>query len=240
MTLQKCLLILGLLFLTIAVAAQDASQLKTQKEKVSYALGMQMGKEFQKQSVDLDLPTLVKGLTEAFDGTKTLLTEDEMHVILANAREEFRQKQAAIREEKSEATLLEGEKFLAENKNKEGVISLPSGLQYKILTEGTGKKPEIDEKVICNYRSTLIDGTEFDSSEKHSGPVTLPLRGVIEGWKEALLMMTEGSKWQIFVPPHLAYGKQGSGLVVPANATLVFELELVAVEESDTGERNKE
>lgn len=240
MTLTKWILTFGVTFLHIAVAAQDASELKTQKEKVSYALGMKMGGEFHKQALDLDLATLVKALAESYDDTKTLLTEDEMRAILADARQDYRQKQSALREEKAEATLQEGEKFLAENQKKEGVVSLPSGLQYKVLSEGQGDKPEIDEKVVCNYRGTLIDGTEFDSSEKHDGPVTFPLRGVIKGWKEALLMMPAGSKWQLFVPSHLAYGKEGSGLVVPPNATLVFELELVSVQENEADERDRE
>jgi FKBP-type peptidyl-prolyl cis-trans isomerase len=232
MTLKKWTLTLGVTLFAVAVAAQDA-ELKTQKEKVSYALGMEMGGDFHSQSLDLDLPTLVKGLIESYDGSKTVLTEDQMRVVLASAREEYRQKQAALREEKAQANLREGLEFLAENKTKEGVISLPSGLQYKILQQGEGEIPDMDEKVVCNYRGTLTDGTEFDSSEKHSGPVTFSLRGVIKGWQEALLMMPEGSKWQLFVPPDLAYGKEGSGLVVPPNATLVFELELVAVKEND-------
>jgi len=239
MTLKKWTLTVGVTLLAVAVAAQDTG-LKTQKERVSYALGMQMGGDFHSQSLDLDLPTLVIGLIESYNGGKTLLTEDQMRTVLAGAREEHRQKQAARREEKAQATLHEGLEFLAENKKKEGVISLPSGLQYKILKQGEGETPEIDEQVVCNYRGTLIDGTEFDSSEKHSGPVTVSLTEVIKGWKEALLMMPAGSKWQLFVPPDLAYGKEGSGLVVPPNATLVFELEFVAVKETDADETDKE
>jgi FKBP-type peptidyl-prolyl cis-trans isomerase len=239
MTLKKWTMTLGVTLLAVAVAAQDA-ELKTQKERVSYALGMEMGGDFHSQSLDIDLPTLVIGLVESYNGGKTQLTEDQMRTVLASAREEYRQKQAAQREEKAQATLHQGLEFLAENKKKEGVISLPSGLQYKILKQGEGEKPEIDEEVVCNYRGTLIDGTEFDSSEKHSGPVTVSLTEVIKGWKEALLMMPAGSKWQLFVPPHLAYGKEGSGLTVPPNATLVFELEFVAVKEDYTDEPDKE
>jgi len=237
---QKWILGMGVALVTVAVAAQDASELNTQKEKFSYALGMQMGAGFRKQVLDLDLATFAKGLAESFNGDKTMLTEDEMRTVLADAQEEYRKKQAALREEKAEATLKDGEKFLAENKNKEGVVALPSGLQYKILKQGNGDKPEIDEKVVCNYRGTLLDGTEFDSSAKHNGPATFPVRGVIKGWREALLMMPAGSKWQLFVPPRLAYGQNGSGQMVPPNATLIFEVELLSVKENEGDERDRE
>ncbi|MGO9403415.1 MAG: FKBP-type peptidyl-prolyl cis-trans isomerase [Terriglobales bacterium] len=120
------------------------------------------------------------------------------------------------------------------------MVTLPSGLQYKILKEGKGEKPEIDEKVVCNYRGTLLDGTEFDSSAKHNGPATFPVRGVIKGWTQALLMMPAGSKWQLFVPAHLAYGQQGAGQMIPPNATLIFELELLSVKEKEGEERDRE
>jgi len=240
MPCQKWILALGFALLTVTTVAQNTSELKTQKEKFSYALGMQMGSGFRKQVLDVDLATFAKGLAESFHGDRTLLTEDEMRTVLTNAQEDYRKKRAELREEKAQATLKEGEKFLAENKNKEGVVALPSGLQYKILKPGKGEKPELDEKVVCNYRGTLLDGTEFDSSAKHNGPVTFPLRGVIKGWKEALLMMPTGSKWQLFVPPHLAYGQEGSGQTVPPNATLVFDLELVSVHETEGEERDRE
>lgn len=237
---QRWILGLGVAFLTVAVAAQDASELKTQKEKFSYALGMEMGAGFRKQVLDLDPAIFAKGLAESFNGAKTMLTEDEMRAVLVNAQEEYKKKQAALREEKAQATLREGEKFLAENKNKEGVVTLPSGLQYKILKQGKGDKPEIDEKVVCNYRGTLLDGTEFDSSVKHNGPATFPVRGVIKGWTEALQMMPAGSKWQLFVPPYLAYGQDGAGQMVPPNATLIFEVELLSVKEKEEHDRDRE
>jgi FKBP-type peptidyl-prolyl cis-trans isomerase len=235
---HKWILALGAAFLTAAAAAQNAPNLKTEKQKFSYALGMQMGADFRKQTLDLDLATFNKALAQSFNGGKTLLTEDEMRTILANAKEEFQKKQAELREEKAEATLKEGEKFLAENKNKEDVVTLPSGLQYKILKEGIGDLPKLNEHVVCNYRGMLLDGTEFDNSNKHNGPSTFPMRGVLEGWREALLMMRVGSKWQLFVPPDLAYGKRGApSLNVPPNATLIFELELFAVKDIEGAER---
>lgn len=240
MLCRKWILALAAAFLTVAISAQDTPDLNSQKEKVSYALGMQMGADFRKQDLDLDLATLTKGLAESFNGGKTMLTEEEMHAILAAAKEEYQKKQAALREEKAEATFKEGEKFLAENKNKEGVVALPTGLQYKILKPGKGDKPQVRDDVVCNFRGMLLDGTEFDSSAKRHGPVTFPVRGVIRGWEQALLMMPEGSKWQLFVPPQLAYGKAGSpSRKVPPNATLIFEVELLDVKEGNE-ERDRE
>ena len=237
MPCRKWIFALGAAFLTVAVVAQDVPGHQSKKEQLSYALGMEMGEGFRKQDLDLDLATLMKGLSESFNGGKTMLTEEEMRTVLADAKEEYQKKQAAIREEQAEATLREGEKFLAENKTKNGVVTLPTGLQYKILQQGNGNKPAIYEHVVCNYRGMLIDGTEFDSSTKHNGPSTFPVRGVIKGWEQALQMMPEGSKWQLFVPPQLAYGKDGAAAMkVPPNATVVFELELLAVK----GDEKKE
>lgn len=237
---HKCTLACGVAFLTVVSTAQNAPDLSSQKEKTSYALGMQMGADFRKQSIDLDVATFTKALTESFTGSKTLLTDDEMRAVLAEAKEEYQKKQAALRQEKAEATLREGEKFLTENKNKDGVVTLPTGLQYKILRQGKGEKPEISEQVVCNYRGMLLDGSEFDNSAKHDGPSTFPVRGVIKGWEEALMMMPVGSKWQLFVPSQLAYGKVGApSLKVPPNATLIFELELLAVKEGSK-ERERE
>jgi FKBP-type peptidyl-prolyl cis-trans isomerase FklB len=237
---HKLILAFGAAFLTIA-SAQDAPDLNTQKEKFSYALGMQMGADFRKQVLDLDLATFNKGLAESFNGGKTMLTEEEMRAVLANAKDEYQKKQAALREEKAEENLKEGEKFLGANKTKEGVVSLPTGLQYKILKQGAGEIPKIHQHVLCNYRGTLLDGTEFDNSNKHNGPSTFPMKGVLEGWREALLMMRAGSKWQLFVPPDLAYGKPGvPSMKVPPDATLIFELELVSVTKDEVEKRDRE
>jgi len=232
--------LLGIVFLTIPAAAQDSPAFKTAKEKFSYALGMEIGSGFRKQALDLDPETLGKGFADAFAGGKTLLTEDEMRAVLASAQEEYKKKQAALRAEKAQAALKEGEEFLAANKSKEGVVTLPSGLQYKILKEGTGEKPGFDETVVCNYRGTLLDGTEFDSSAKHNGSATFPLKGVIKGWAEALQLMPVGAKWQLFVPPQLAYGENGAGQIIPPNSTLVFEVELLAIKENQGPEKERE
>jgi FKBP-type peptidyl-prolyl cis-trans isomerase len=238
---HKWISALGAAFFTVAVAAQNAPDLNNQKEKFSYALGMQMGADFRRQVLDLDLATFSKGLAESFNGSKTMLTEEEMRIVLANAKEEYQKKQAALREEKAEENLKEGEKFLAENKNKEGVATLPTGLQYKILQQGGGQIPKTHQHVLCNYRGTLLDGTEFDNSNRHNGPSVFPMKGVLEGWREALLMMHVGSKWQLFIPPNLAYGKAGvPSMNVPPDATLIFELELVSIKKEEAEERDRE
>lgn len=223
--------LLVVVLLAVAAAAQDtAAALKTSKDKFSYALGMQIGTAFRKQTLDVDPAIVSKALAEAYAGGKTLMTEDEMRAVLKAAQEEYSQKQAALREQKGQAARKEGEAFLAANKSKEGVVVLPSGLQYKILKAGTGKKPTADDTVVCNYRGTLVDGTEFDSSAKHEGPATFPVNGVIRGWTEALQLMPVGSKWQLFVPPQLAYGENGVGQFIPPNSTLIFEVELISIQ----------
>jgi len=239
---KQWVVVLGLALLAMPAAAQDTPTFKSQKEKFSYALGMDIGDGFRKQALEVDPESLAKGLADAFSGGKTLLTEDEMRAVLSSAQEDYKKKQAAVRAEKAQAALKQGEEFLEANKSKEGVITLPSGLQYKILKAGTGEKPELDETVVCNYRGTFLDGTEFDSSAKHNGPATFPLKGIIKGWTEALLLMPVGSKWQLFVPPQLAYGEKGSGQVIPPNSTLIFEVELLAIneKEKDAPERERE
>jgi FKBP-type peptidyl-prolyl cis-trans isomerase FklB len=238
--LKRWTVALGVAVLAVAAVAQDAPALKSSKEKFSYALGMQMGSGFRKQGLELDTTSLGKGIADAFSGGKTLLTEDEMRSVLAAAQEEYKQKQGAMRAEKAQTELKEGQKFLEANKSKEGVVALPSGLQYKILNAGNGKKPDGDDTVVCNYRGTFVDGTEFDSSAKHNGAATFPIRGVIKGWTEALQLMPVGSKWQLFVPASLAYGENGAGQVIPPNATLIFEVELLSLQEEQKKERDGE
>lgn len=232
--------LLGLALLSAPAAAQDAPALKTQKQQFSYALGMEIGSGFRKQALDLDPESVGKGLADAFSGSKTLLTEEQMRAVLTSAQEEYRKKQAATRSDKAQVALREGQAFLEANKSKEGVVTLPSGVQYEVLKEGTGEKPELDEMAICNYRTTLIDGTEFDSSAKHNGPATFSVRGMVKGLAEALQLMPVGSKWQIFVPPQLAYGENGAGPAIPPNSTLIFQMELLGVKENTGPERDRE
>jgi len=237
--LRRPIAILAFAFLTIAAsaqetspgAAQDAGTLKTDKEKTSYALGMQLGANFHKQGIELDSAIVAKGFADAYSGGKTEMTEEEAQAALRSAQEAFQKKQQALRAEKALATQKEGDAFLAANKTKEGVVTLPDGLQYKILKAGDGKKPDADDTVTCNYRGTLIDGTEFDSSSQHNGPSTFALKGVIKGWTEALALMPVGSKWQLYIPPQLAYGEGGAGTVIPPNATLIFDVELLSIKD---------
>jgi FKBP-type peptidyl-prolyl cis-trans isomerase FklB len=232
MTHLKWILAAAIVLLpSFAAAAQGAPELKTDKDKFSYALGMKIAENFRKQGLELDPVVFAKGFAESFNGGKPAMTDQEMETMLAAAAQEIRKKLAAQQAEKGAAAQKEGEAFLAANKAKEGVVTLASGLQYKILKAGTGEKPTLDDTVMCNYKGTLVNGTEFDASEKHGGPATFPVKGVIAGWTEALQLMPAGSKWQLFVPSNLAYGPQGPGDIGP-NATLIFEVELVSIQKS--------
>jgi FKBP-type peptidyl-prolyl cis-trans isomerase FklB len=217
-----------------ATAGKSAAplSLKTQKEKFSYALGMKMGGNLKKQDVPVDPAILARGLKDALAGGKTLLTDDEAQAALTDVQNDLRKKQQEKMQEAGAANKKEGETFLAANKGKEGVKTLPSGLQYKILKEGTGAKPTASDTVSCNYRGTLTNGTEFDSSAKHGGqPATFPVSGVIKGWTEALQLMPVGSKWELFIPPDLAYGDRGAGPDIGPDSTLIFEVELVSIQD---------
>jgi FKBP-type peptidyl-prolyl cis-trans isomerase FklB len=214
-----------------AASAKTAAPLtlKTQKEKFSYAIGMNIGSSMKRQSVSVDPAILARGLKDSLAGGKMLLTEDEARATLKQMQEEMQQKQQAKMKEAGLANKKEGETFLAANKTKEGVVTLPSGLQYKILKEGTGPKPTPSDSVVCNYKGTLIDGKEFDSSYRRGQPATFPVTGVIKGWTEALQLMPVGSKWQLFVPSDLAYADHGAGADIGPDTTLIFEVELLSI-----------
>ncbi len=205
--------------------------LKTDKDKQSYAMGMNLGLGLHNQGVTLDPALLARGMKDAMTGAKTALTEDEARAAVRQFQTEMRQKAEAKSKEEGAANRKEGEAFLAANKSKPGVVALPSGLQYKILTEGTGPKPTANDTVSCNYRGTLISGKEFDSSYKRGEPATFQVSGVIKGWTEALQLMPVGSKWQLFIPPDLAYGDRGAGADIGPGQTLIFEVELLSIAE---------
>jgi len=211
--------------------------LTTQKDKFSYALGMNLGTSLHKQSVPVDPDILARGLKDALAGGKMLMTEDEMRAAIMDVQNELRKQQQEKAQQLGEANKKEGEAFLAANKSKDGVVTLPSGLQYKILQAGTGPKPTASDTVVCNYRGTLINGTEFDSSSKHGGPATFPVSGVIKGWTEAVQLMPVGSKWQLFIPGELAYGERGAGGDIGPNATLIFEVELLSIQEKPAADK---
>jgi FKBP-type peptidyl-prolyl cis-trans isomerase len=218
-----------------ATASKAATPLalKTSKDKFSYALGMKMGANLHRQSVPVDANILARGLKDSLAGGKTLLTEQEAQAAIVEVQNGLRKQQQEQMQVEGAANKKAGDAFLADNKGKEGVVALPSGLQYKILKQGAGPKPTASDSVVCNYRGTLINGTEFDSSYKHGQPVTFPVTGVIKGWTEALQLMPVGSKWQLFIPPDLAYGERGPGPEIGSNSTLVFEVELLSIENKD-------
>jgi FKBP-type peptidyl-prolyl cis-trans isomerase len=219
---------------TPAAKPTPSSAFKTDKEKDSYAIGMNVGTGLRdnltRQSVDVDYSLLLKGFQDSLSGGKTLMTEDEARAALTQLQTDLRAKQEEKQKAAAETNKKEGDAFLAANKTKEGVITLPSGLQYRILTPGTGPKPTAADNVSCNYRGTLINGKEFDSSAKAGKPVTFQVGGVIKGWTEALQLMPVGSKWQLWIPPDLAYGPQQRGPDIGPNSTLIFEVELVSIE----------
>jgi len=205
--------------------------LNTQKDKASYAIGMNIGKNLKKDSVEVDPAVLYRALKDAYTGSKLLLTDEEAKTALTvlqtevRAKEEAKTKAAAVENKKT------GEAFLAANKAKEGVVTLPSGLQYKIIKAGDGPKPTAEDTVLCHYRGALVDNTEFDSSYKRGEPMKIPVGGVIKGWTEAIQLMPVGSKWQLFIPSDLAYGERGApGSPIGPNSTLVFEVELISIE----------
>jgi FKBP-type peptidyl-prolyl cis-trans isomerase len=215
---------------------QPVLTLKTQKDKVSYALGANLGMNLHKQSVEVDPAIVLRGLKDALAAGKMLLTDDEAKAALMQLQAEVRNKQQEKMKVAGELNKKEGVEFLAANKTKDGVVTLPSGLQYKILTEGAGAKPAATDTVVCNYRGTLISGTEFDSSYKRGQPASFPVNGVIKGWTEALQLMPVGSKWQLFVPAELGYGDRGAGGEIGPSATLIFEVELLSIQGKDKSE----
>ncbi len=223
----KLIALFGFLFLVNQANAQDTLVLKSQKDKVSYIIGMDIGNNLKKQSIDIDPNILAKGLKDALTSGKPLLTEKEIQETMAALQKEM----MAKKEEVGKQNKKDGEIFLAENKKKEGVKTLPSGLQYKVIKAGSGKKPKSTDTVTVHYRGTLINGTEFDSSYKRGQTVSFQVSGVIPGWTEALQLMEEGAKWQLFIPSNLAYGERGAGGMIGPNATLVFDVELVSIQE---------
>jgi len=204
--------------------------LTTDKDKVSYAIGMNIGTAMKRDGVDVDTAILLRGLQDALAGSKPLLTDQEVQATMTALQGDLRKKQELQQQQLADTNKKEGDAFLAANKTKEGVVALPSGLQYKILQEGTGPKPAATDTVTVNYRGTLLDGTEFDSSYKRGQPTPVAVGRIIKGWTEALQLMPVGSKWQLFIPPDLAYGPRQAGPTIGPNSTLVFEVELLSIQ----------
>ena len=223
----------ALLALTSTGFAQGTTELKTETDKVSYSIGLDIGSTFKKQNMEVNLDLLIAGMKDAVGGKKPLLTDDQVKETMTAYSKSMMEKQAAKAKEESAKNAAAGEKFLAENKGKEGVKTTASGLQYKVIKEGTGAAPKETETVVVHYKGTLIDGKEFDSSYKRNEPATFPVNRVIKGWTEGLQLMKPGSKYQFFIPASLGYGERGAGQDIGPNQTLIFEVELQSVKPAE-------
>jgi FKBP-type peptidyl-prolyl cis-trans isomerase FklB len=217
---------------TQSTAKRTPAALPTDKDKTSYALGTNIGRQLADQHLTTEMiksPAFLRGFRDALSGTQPLMSDEQIHAALDQLQVAMKASADAATRVAGEENLKEGQEFLAKNKVKEGVVALPSGLQYKVITMGTGPKPTAADTVVCDYRGTLINGKEFDSSSAHGGPATFPVSGVIKGWTEALQMMPVGSKWELFIPAELAYGSRSAGPMIGPNSTLVFEVELHSI-----------
>jgi FKBP-type peptidyl-prolyl cis-trans isomerase len=219
----------GILLFAVQAGAAETPELKTSKEKISYGIGVDMSRNFKQQGLEFDVEVLLKGFRDGSSGGKLLMTEEDIRTTLNAYQKELMQKRVQAMQVAAEENRKIGEAFLTENKKKEGVVTLPSGLQYKILKAGDGRIPTEADTVECNYRGTLLNGSEFDNSARTGKPAAFKVTGLIAGWTEALKIMPVGSTWQLFIPSQLAYGERGAGGVIGPNATLIFELELLAI-----------
>jgi FKBP-type peptidyl-prolyl cis-trans isomerase FklB len=220
----------GLMVVT-GIAEEKPGDLKDAKDKASYSIGLNIGNNLKKQNVELNTNAFMSGMNDAMSGKKPRLNEQEIREAMMSLEKDMQQKQEAA----GKTNAAEGEKFLAENKTKPGVKTTASGLQYKVAKEGNGAQPKANDMVTVNYRGTLINGTEFDSSYKRGQPASFPVSGVIKGWTEALQLMKSGSKYQLFIPANLAYGERGAGREIGPNSTLIFDVELLEVKPASTG-----
>jgi len=226
---SRIVLSAGLSILAMATLAWGEDALKERADKLSYALGLNIGNSFKQQSIEINPNIFLQGVTDAFTVGKHLLSDDEVREIMTALNKELAEKNAEALKKSAEKNKEEAVLFLGENKKKDGVKTLASGLQYKVINEGKGKSPKAADTVSVHYRGTLINGREFDSSYRRGEPATFPVNGVIPGWTEALQLMKEGAKWQLFIPSDLAYGERGAGNVIGPNAALIFEVELITV-----------
>lgn len=211
-----------------APAASKTPQL-TERQKFSYSIGMNLGENFKEQAIDIDSEYVSRGIKDVLDGKPTLLNQDESLAIMQQFQEKMIKERAKAADALGKQNQAEGTKFLEANKKKKGVVTLDSGLQYEVITQGKGAKPKATDEVVTNYRGMLLNGTEFDSSYSEGQPASFPVNAVIPGWTEALQLMTVGSKWKLYIPSDLAYGEQGVGDIIGPHATLVFEIELLEI-----------
>ncbi|AHE66750.1 FKBP-type peptidyl-prolyl cis-trans isomerase N-terminal domain-containing protein [Legionella oakridgensis] len=221
------------LAMSTAMAATDASSLTTDTDKLSYSIGIDLGKNFKRQGIEINPQAMVQGLQDGISGNKQQLTEEQMKDVLTKFQRDLMTKRTAEYNKKAEDNKKKGEEFLEQNKSKEGVVTLPSGLQYKILKAGDGQKPVKEDTVTVEYTGRLINGEVFDSTEKNGKPASFKLSQVIPGWTEALQLMPAGSVWEVYVPSDLAYGSRSVGGPIGPNETLIFKIHLISVKKSD-------
>ncbi len=222
MSLKKTLLIVVMLF---SLAAADAASLDSDKSKFSYAVGVQIALSLRQDGPHFDVAALTQAIEDVLGGGQLKLTPEEMQQAFNTFQKKLKDERSQVAEENAR----KGQAFLAANKKKADVVSLPSGLQYQVIKAGKGEKPNLDDSVVVNYRGTLIDGKEFDSSYRRGEPATFPVNGVIKGWQEILPLMPVGSHWKVFIPAALAYGERGAGGDIGPNETLVFDIELLSI-----------
>ena len=227
--MKTSLLIVAASIALVPLALAADTQLKDQKDKVSYAIGLDIGTTMKRQLIDVNEDVMNQGIKDGLSGAKPLMTEEETKATMAAFQKDMMAKQAEAKKKLGEKNAAEGKKFLDENKTKEGVKTTASGLQYKVLKEGSGASPKATDTVKVNYRGTTIDGKEFDSSYKRGEPASFPVNRVIKGWTEALQLMKPGAKYQLFIPSDLAYGERGAGPDIGPNSTLLFDVELLEV-----------
>jgi FKBP-type peptidyl-prolyl cis-trans isomerase FklB len=231
--MKNSCIFLAVLALTSTGFAQGKVELKTENDKVSYSIGLDIGSTFKKQKMEINLDLLMAGMKDATSGNKPLLTDEQVKETMTAYSKSMMEKQAADAKEASAKNAAAGEKFLAENKSKEGVKTTASGLQYKVMQEGKGASPKETDTVVVQYKGTLLNGTEFDSSYKRNEPATFPVNRVIKGWTEGLQLMKSGAKYQFFIPASLAYGERGAGQDIGPNETLIFEVELQSMKAAE-------
>ncbi|HEY9187273.1 MAG TPA: FKBP-type peptidyl-prolyl cis-trans isomerase [Bacteroidota bacterium] len=237
---KTILILISILLVSIVYAQKKAPkstkptetpkyEFKTMMDSVSYTFGVNIGKSIQRDKIDITLDLFFKGIKDQLNNSTILLSDQQMASLMQRFQQFMMERQQQMQKELADKNLKDAEKFLEENKKKEGIITTASGLQYKIITKGNGKIPTAQDTVVAHYRGTLIDGTEFDNSFKRNEPATFPVSGVIKGWQEVLQLMPVGSKWEVYIPPQLAYGEQGAGQVIPPNAALIFDIELISI-----------
>ena len=230
MNFKYCfVLVIATTFLATGLAVAETKLLKDEKDRISYSIGLSIGSNFKQQSIDVTLEPLMAGIRDALLSRKPMMTEPEIKATMDAFRKQMNAKMQKQKDSQASTNLAEGEQFLRKNGKKPGVITTASGLQYEIISKGTGAKPKSTDTVVTHYTGTLLNGKVFDSSRKRNSPATFPVNGVIKGWTEALQLMETGSKWKLYIPSSLAYGSRGAGNVIGPNATLVFEIELLEI-----------